>query len=105
MMWFFALLIVAVMGAAAVVATGRGGSMAEEYDDRPDSRVPADGPLRAQDLDGVRFTTALRGYRMSEVDALLDRLSGELRERDPDGERSGRSSAEQSDQVAGETSE
>lgn len=78
MMWFFALLIVAVMGAAAVVATGRGGAMSEEYDDRPDAVVPADGPLRAEDLDRVRFTTALRGYRMSEVDALLDRLAIEL---------------------------
>ena len=82
MMWFFALLIVAVMGAAAVVATGRGGAMSEEYDDRPDAVVPDDGPLRAEDLDQVRFTTALRGYRMSEVDALLDRLARELAERE-----------------------
>ena len=82
MMWFFALLIVAVMGAAAVVASGRGGAMAEEYDDRPDAQVPADGPLRAEDLDRVRFTSALRGYRMSEVDALLDRLARELAERE-----------------------
>lgn len=82
MMWFFALLIVAVMGAAAVVATGRGGAMSEEYDDRPDAVVPADGPLRSDDLDQVRFTTALRGYRMSEVDALLDRLARELAERE-----------------------
>ena len=82
MMWFFALLIVAVMGAAAVVASGRGGAMAEEYDDRPDAQVQADGPLRAEDLDRVRFTSALRGYRMSEVDALLDRLARELAERE-----------------------
>jgi DivIVA domain-containing protein len=78
MTWFFAVLIVAVMGGIAVVAAGRGGSMAEVYDDRPDSRVPADGPLTAQDLRRVRFSTALRGYRMSEVDALLDRLAAEL---------------------------
>ena len=81
MTWFFAVLIVAVMGVTAVVATGRGRSMAEAYDDRPDARVPADGPLTAQDLEEVRFTTALRGYRMSEVDALLDRLARELRGR------------------------
>jgi DivIVA domain-containing protein len=66
------------MGVVAVVAAGRGGSMAETFDDRPDSRVQADGPLTAQDLRGIRFTTAFRGYRMSEVDALLDRLSAEL---------------------------
>ncbi len=77
MTWFFAFVIVALMGVIAVVATGRGGTMAEVYDDRPDSRVQADGPLTAQDLRRVRFSTALRGYRMSEVDALLDRLAAE----------------------------
>jgi DivIVA domain-containing protein len=85
MTWFFAVLIVALMGVTAVVATGRGGAMAEVYDDRPDARVPADGPLSAGDLEQVRFTTALRGYRMSEVDALLDRLVAELGEREAGG--------------------
>ena len=78
MTWFFAILIVLVMGVIAVVASGRGGTMAEVYDDRPDSRVPADGPLTSQDLRRVRFSTAFRGYRMSEVDALLDRLAEEM---------------------------
>ena len=80
MTWFFAFLIVALMGAVAVVAAGRGGSMVEVYDDRPDSRVQADGPLSAEDVRRVRFSTAFRGYRMSEVDALLDRLAVELDE-------------------------
>ncbi|MGH3443993.1 MAG: DivIVA domain-containing protein [Nocardioidaceae bacterium] len=78
MAWFFAFVIVAAMGVVAVVASGRGGTMAETYDDRPDSRVQAEGPLRALDLRRVRFTTAFRGYRMSEVDSLLDRLAAEL---------------------------
>lgn len=78
MTWLFAVLVVAVMGGVAVVAAGRGGSMAEAFDDRPDVRVPADGRLVAADLRRVRFGTALRGYRMSEVDALLDRLAAEL---------------------------
>jgi DivIVA domain-containing protein len=86
MIWLFAVLAVVVMGVTAVVALGRGGSMAEVYDDRPDSRVPADGPLTAADLRKVRFTTAFRGYRMSEVDALLDRLTDELSRR-PDPKR------------------
>ena len=81
MTWFFAVLVVALMGVVAVVATGRGGSMAEVHDDRPDARVPADGPLTAADLRRVRFSTALRGYRASEVDALLDRLATELERR------------------------
>ncbi len=78
MTWFFAVLIVLVIGAVAVLASGRGGALAEVYDDRPDSRVQAESPLTGADLRRVRFTTALRGYRMSEVDALLDRLSAEL---------------------------
>jgi DivIVA domain-containing protein len=51
--------------------------MVEVYDDRPDSSVPATGPLEADDLRRVRFSLAFRGYRMSEVDALLDRLASE----------------------------
>ncbi len=80
MTWFFAILTVLVLGGVAVVAAGRGGSMAETYDDRPDSVVPADVALGPEDLRRVRFSTALRGYRMSEVDALLDRLAAELAE-------------------------
>ena len=86
MSWFFAVLVVVVMGVVAVVATGRGGSMRESFDDRPDVHVPADGPLTAADLRQVRFTTALRGYRAAEVDALLDRLAAELAARES-GER------------------
>lgn len=78
MTWFFAVLIVVAMGVVAVVAAGRGGSMSQVYDDRPDSRVQADGPLTAADLRKVRFSTAFRGYRMSEVDSLLDRLAEEI---------------------------
>jgi DivIVA domain-containing protein len=81
MTWFFAVIVVAVLGGIAVVAAGSGGTMAEAFDDRPDSRVPADRPLSAHDLRRVRFTTALRGYRMSEVDALLDRLAAEMEPR------------------------
>ncbi len=81
MTWFFAVLIVAVIGAVAVVAAGRGGSMADAWDDRPDARVPADGPLTAADVRRVRFTTAFRGYRMSEVDTLLERLADEMETR------------------------
>ena len=84
MTWFFAILVVALIGGVAVVASGRGGSMAEAFDDRPDARVPADSALTAADLRQVRFSTAFRGYRMSEVDALLDRLAAELSARDPE---------------------
>ena len=78
MMWLFALIIVLVVGGVAVVAAGAGGSMVTEYDDRPDAVVPADGPLRGEDLKNIRFSTVVRGYRASEVDALLDRLAAQL---------------------------
>lgn len=78
MTWFLAFVVVALLGAVVVVASGRGGAMAEVYDDRPDARVQADGPLTPDDLRRVRFSTALRGYRMSEVDALLDRVIADM---------------------------
>jgi DivIVA domain-containing protein len=80
MMWFFAILVVLVMGGVAALAAGRGAPMADAYDDRPDALVPKDRPLGAADVRRVRFSLALRGYRMSEVDALLDRLARQLDE-------------------------
>ncbi len=77
MTWVFAILLVLVLGAVAVVAAGRGTPLSEAYDDRPDAVVPADRPLAGDDLRRVRFSLAFRGYRMSEVDALLDRLAAE----------------------------
>jgi DivIVA domain-containing protein len=83
MTWFFAILIVLALGGIAAVAAGRGAPLEEVYDDRPDADVPADGPLGAEDLRRLRFSIALRGYRMSEVDALRERLAAE-RETGPD---------------------
>lgn len=86
MMWVFAILIVLAMGGVAMLAAGKGAPLAESYDDRPDALVPATGPLGADDLRRVRFSIALRGYRMSEVDALLDRLASEREEGPASGE-------------------
>jgi len=76
-MWLFAILIVLALGAVAVVAAGRGTPMSPAYDDAPDSLVPRDRPITAEDLRRIRFPLAFRGYRMAEVDALLDRLAEE----------------------------
>ena len=78
MIWVWVVVIVVLVGAVVVVAVGRGGTMAEVYDDRPDTVVPAGRPLTADDIREVRFTTAVRGYRMDEVDAFLARLSADL---------------------------
>ena len=81
MSWLFAILVVLVMGAVALVASGRGGSMPPAEHDRPDLALPADRPLAAGDLRAVRFPLAVRGYRMSDVDALLARLATEMEDR------------------------
>jgi DivIVA domain-containing protein len=82
--WLFAILIVLALGAIAVVASGRGTPMAPSYDDAPDSLVPREGPITADDLRRIRFPIALRGYRMAEVDALLDRLAEEREQAERD---------------------
>ena len=80
MSWFFAVLIVLLIGAVAVVASGRGSTLGPAYDDRADVRLPAEGPVTGDDLRGLRLNTAVRGYRASEVDALLERLAAQLDE-------------------------
>jgi DivIVA domain-containing protein len=89
MMWFFAVLIVLAIGGVAVVAAGFGAPLARAYDDRPDAVVPVDRPLTGADLKAVRFSTVVRGYRASEVDALLDRLATQLDRSTPPGSDSG----------------
>jgi DivIVA domain-containing protein len=81
-LWFWVVVLVALIGAVAIVASGRGDSMAEVYDDRPDASLPGDRPLTADDLRAVRLNTGVRGYRMDEVDALLARLEVEMLERE-----------------------
>ena len=78
MTWFFAVLIVLVLGAVAVVAAGRGASMGPAYDDRADVALSGDRPVTGDDLRALRFNTAVRGYRASEVDALIDLLAAQL---------------------------
>lgn len=82
MIWLFAILAVLVIGGLVVLAVVRGAQSQPAYDDRPEVRLPADRPLRSGDLASVRFTTAARGYRMAEVDALLARLRAEMAERE-----------------------
>lgn len=73
--------VLAVLFAAAVLATRDDPLLAEAPRDRPDVVLP-DGSLTPDDVAAVRFPMALRGYRMSDVDAVLDRLAGELDARD-----------------------
>lgn len=77
------LLILAVIAAIAVVAAGRGGGLEPAAPDRtPTGALPADAPVTREAVDGLRFSLGFRGYRMDEVDAVLDRLAAELETRD-----------------------
>ena len=82
MIWFLAIVMVLVLGGIAVVAAGVGGSMQPVHEDRPDRTIPAGRMLSAEDIRAVRFSVGVRGYRMDEVDTLLERLADELAERD-----------------------
>jgi len=78
------LLIVALalVGAVAAVATGRiRGGLEPPTTSRPYRPLP-DGPLQPGDVDAVRFSSGLRGYRMDEVDRVLERLRDALADRD-----------------------
>lgn len=83
MSWFFAVLIVLAVGAVAVVASGRGGSLGPAYDDRPDAVLPP-GPVTAEGLRALRLNTAVRGYRCDEVDALIELLAEQLDDKPSD---------------------
>ena len=78
MIWWATCGLAVVVGLVVVLAVARGEAMQPVEPDRRDVLVPADRPLHAGDLADVRFTTALRGYRMEEVDALLAHLRLQL---------------------------
>ncbi|HEX5534746.1 MAG TPA: DivIVA domain-containing protein [Actinomycetales bacterium] len=79
---FLVLVALAVVAGVAAVALGhvRGG-LDDPTHTRPYRPLP-EGRLEPDDVDDVRFSLALRGYRMEEVDAVLTRLSVALAERD-----------------------
>jgi DivIVA domain-containing protein len=73
--------VLVVLFVAGVAATRDGVELAEAPPDNADLALPA-GRLVADDVRRVRFGVTLRGYRMSEVDALLERLATQLEQRD-----------------------
>lgn len=82
------LVVLAVVAAVAAVAAGvlRGGAsdavgLPEATTSVPALRLPPDR-LGEHDLENLRFSIGFRGYRMDEVDQVLDRLAGELGARD-----------------------
>ncbi len=76
------LVVLAVIGGIAVVATGRGGGLAPADGERSPRGALPPGDVGRDEVDALRFTLAVRGYRMDEVDAVLERLLGEVERRD-----------------------
>ena len=78
--------VVLVAGAVAALAVGRFGAGLSVAMPEPVHTTGHDvwgpGELSRGDVAAVRFDRAVRGYRMDQVDALLDRLADELAARD-----------------------
>ena len=81
--YILALLVVGgVLFLAASFAFGRGEEMAPVLPEGTPVELPVDRLARGDDLRAVKLSVALRGYRMDEVDWLLDRLSEQVDSRD-----------------------
>ncbi|MGY1835333.1 DivIVA domain-containing protein [Blastococcus sp. SYSU DS0510] len=84
----FLLFVVAVLlvgGALFLVASlllGRGETQPPADPDRSPVELPEDRRVVADDVRGLRIAVTARGYRMVEVDWLLDQLAQTLDERD-----------------------
>ena len=79
-------LTVAVVGGllflGGSVLLGRGETQPPADPDRSPLELPEDRPVTADDVRGVRMSVTVRGYRMTEVDWLLEQLAQALDERD-----------------------
>jgi DivIVA domain-containing protein len=71
-----------VVTAVAVFAVGDSGRLRADEPDREPADLPDDRGLAAADVDRVRFALGVRGYRMDQVDDVLDRFAAELTRRD-----------------------
>ena len=81
--YILALLVVGgVLFLAASFAFGRGEEMAPVLPEGTPVELPDDRLARGDDLRALKLSVALRGYRMDEVDWLLDRLSDQVDSRD-----------------------
>nr|WSX54525.1 DivIVA domain-containing protein [Streptomyces sp. NBC_00974] len=81
----FLLIALVVVVAAVTLAVAGGGSEAvlpEAEPDRVSDGLPENRPVVRADIDELRLPVAPRGYRMAEVDDVLERLAAELAERD-----------------------
>jgi DivIVA domain-containing protein len=77
---FFVLIVILLIGLTTAAVLGKiGGFMADPTSSQSFGGVP-DGPLSTRDLVELHFDQALRGYRMDQVDEVIDALNTRLRE-------------------------
>lgn len=81
----FGVIAIGVIAGIFLLATGRmGGELPATEPDRLLQGLPEVpvGDLDPATVEDIRIDQALRGYRMDEVDELIDRLTAEISQRD-----------------------
>ncbi|WP_018254368.1 DivIVA domain-containing protein [Salinispora mooreana] len=73
-----ALTVAAVVFGVAVLVTGRDSGLVPAEPDGTAVPLPGNRPLRESDVGQVRFDTALRGYRMAQVDQAMRRAAYDI---------------------------
>ena len=77
MLLLVTLALIVGLVAALLLARGRVSLHAAPATTSMGGGLPA-GPVTPADIEGVRFDTVVRGYRMDQVDEVLERLESEL---------------------------
>jgi len=84
--FFLVFLAIVLIGAALYLGAGivRGRTLGAGLDDPVPNLPPVLLPAEAlpSDVDSLRFALGLRGYRMDQVDQVLDELKEQLRAKD-----------------------
>ncbi len=78
------LVVGALLFLGASLLLGRGETQPPAELDRSPVELPDDRPVTPDDVRALRISVAFRGYRMSEVDWLLEQFALALDERDAD---------------------
>ena len=76
------LVVAGLLFLGASLLLGRGETQPPADLDRSPVELPDDRPVTGQDVRALRLSVAFRGYRMTEVDWLLDQFASALDERD-----------------------
>ena len=77
-----ALVLGLIVFGAVAFTLGKASGLDPAAPDAAPHDLPQDVPVSPDELDGVRFDVVLRGYRMDQVDGVLERAVYELRMRD-----------------------